>query len=71
MWLDGPKGTKTLSDRRMFGARDLGLLHGEPDGGYDEEVNKLYTKEHGNEAHELHRREDALFLAWRDEEDLK
>ena len=62
VWLDGPKG-RTLSDRRAFHAQDLGFLHGAPDDDGGEEVNGLYLKEHGNEAHELHRREDVLFFA--------
>ena len=36
-----------------------------------ESDNGHYPKEHGNEAHELHRSEDALYEAWRDEEDPK
>ena len=31
VWLDGSKGTRTLSDRRTFRAQDLGFLHGTPD----------------------------------------
>jgi len=31
----------------------------------------LYSKEYGNEAHELHRCEDALSSVWRDEEGPK
>ena len=35
-------------------------------------IQKHQKKEqHGNEAHEIHRSEDALFSAQRDEEDLK
>ena len=30
----------------------------------------LYSSTHGNEAHDLYRREVAFFSAWRDEEDL-
>ena len=51
--------------------QDLGFLHGAPGGDDDEEAIELYSIEHGNEAHELPRREDVLFFAWRDEEDPK
>ena len=71
MWFDGSKGTRTLSDRRTFRAQDLGSFHGVPTTDDTKEVNELYSKEHGNEADELHRREGDLFFAWRDEEDLK
>ena len=54
-----------------FHAQDPGTLHGAPTTNDTEEVNELYSKEHGNEAQELHRSEDALFLAWQDEENLK
>ena len=71
MWLYGSKGSKTLKDRRTFRAQDLGQRHDAPTKDDDEEDYALYSKEHGNEAHELHRREDAIQDAWRDEEDLK
>ena len=71
VWLDGSKGTETLSDRRTFRAQDLGQWHDAPTEDYAEEGNELYSKEHGNEAHELHRREDTLIFARRDDEDLK
>ena len=71
VWVHGSKGTGTLKDRRMFRAQDLGQRHDAPTTDDDEEDYELYSKKHGNEAHELHRREDALHDAWRDEEDLK
>ena len=63
VWLRGSKGTKTLSDRRTFRAYDLGFQHGAPTEGSVEEGNGLYSKEHGSEAHELHRSENSLFSA--------
>ena len=71
VWLHGPKGTETLSDRRTFRAQDLGFEYGAPTEDNAKEGNGLYSKEHGNEAHELHRSGDALFSAWRGEEDPK
>ena len=71
VWLNGTKGSKTLKDRRTFRAQELGQRHGAPTTDGDEEGYEIYSKEHGNEAHELYRREDALFSAWRDEGDLK
>ena len=71
MWPLGSKGSQTLSDRRTFRAQDLGFEHGAPTTDHAKEDNELYSKENGSEAHELHSREDALFSAWRDEEDLK
>jgi len=70
VWHHGTKGTKTFSDRRSFRAQDPGFEHGAPTAGGAEEDSELYSKEHGNEAHELHRSEDALFSARRDEKDL-
>ena len=67
----GPKGSKTLKDGRTFRAQDLGKGHDAPKTDDGEVDNELYSKEHGNEAHEQHRREGALFSAWRDEGDLK
>ena len=67
----GSKGTRTLKDRRIFRAQDLGQRHDAPTTDDDEEDYELYLKEHGNEARKLHRREDALYDAWRDEEDIK
>ena len=66
-----PRVAGTLSDRRTFRAQDLGFEHGAPTDDDVEEDNELYSKEHGSEAHELHRSEDTLFSAWRDEENLK
>ena len=71
MWLYGSKGSRTPINRRTFRAQDLGQRHDAPTTDDDEEDYELYSKKHGNEAHELHRREDALHDAWRDEEDLK
>ena len=65
MWLHGPKGNKTLSDRRTFRAQVLGLTGDAPTTDVAEEENVLYSKEHGNGAHELDRIEGALFSAWR------
>ena len=66
-WLYGSKGSGTLKDRRTFRAQDLGSFHGAPTEDDFEEDNKIYLKEHGSEAHELHRREGALFSVWRNE----
>ena len=71
VWLHGSKGTETPSDRRTFRAQDLEFEYGAPTEDHAEEDNELFSKEHGNEDHELHRCEDALFLAWRDEENTK
>ena len=71
VWVHGSKGTRTLKDRRMFRAQDLGQRHDAPTTDDDEEDYELFSKKHGNEAHEPHRREVALHDAWRDEEDLK
>ena len=71
MWLLGSNGTKTPSDRRTFRAQDLGFEYGAPTADDAEEDNGLYSKEHGNEPHERHRSEGALFLARRDKEDLE
>ena len=57
----GSKGTKTPSDRLTFCAHDLGSYHAAPTTDDDEEENELYSKEHGSEAHEQHRGDDALF----------
>ena len=66
VWLNGSKGTKTLSDCRAFRAQDLGFEYSAPTKDYADKDNELYSKEHGSEAQELHRREDALLAAWRD-----
>ena len=71
MWLRGFKGTKTLSGRRTFRAQDPVFYYDAPTEDNAEEDNELYSKEHDSEAHELHHSEDALFSAWRDEEDPK
>ena len=63
--------TKTLSNRLKFRAQDPGFEYGAATEDHAEEDDELYPNEHGNEAHELHRSEEALFSAWRAEEDLK
>ena len=57
VWLHGSKGTKTPIDRRAFCARDLGSFHDAPTTDDAEEDNEFHSKEHANEAHELHRSE--------------
>ena len=71
MWLNGSKDTETRNDRRAFRAQDLRQWHDAPTTGDAVEDNELNSKEHGDGANELHLREDALFFAWRDEEELK
>ena len=66
VWLYGSKGSGTPKDRRTFRAQNLGSFHAPTEGDFEED-NRLYSKEHGSEAHELHRKEDAHFSAWRDE----
>ena len=44
----------------MFRAQDLGFEYGAPTKDHAEEDDGLYSKEHGNEVHELHRSEDAF-----------
>ena len=67
-WLQGYQDSKRqpngLCSRPGFeyGARTEDL---------SEKDNRLHSKEHGIEAHEPDRSEDALFSAWRDEEDPK
>ena len=55
----------------LGGQKDLGQWHGAPTEGDSESDNEHISKIHGYEDHELHRSEDALYGAWRDEEDLK
>ena len=71
VWAYGSRGSKTLKDRRTFRAQDLGQRHDAPTSDYDEEDRERYSKEHGEEAYERHREEDALYEARLDEEDRK
>ena len=76
MWVVGSKGAKTPSACRTlrgvtFRAQDLGQRHGAPTTDDDEGDYELYSEELVNEAHELHRKEDAPYDSRRDEEDLK
>ena len=71
VWAYGSRGSKTLKDRRTFRAQDLGQRHDAPTPGDDEEDRERYSKEHGEEAYERHREEDALYDARLDEENRK
>jgi len=70
-WLHGSKSSQAPYDRRTFCAQDPGFEHGAPTAHGAEEDNGLYSKEHGNEARELHRSKGTLLSAWRDEDDPK
>ena len=61
----------TISGRRTLRAQNLGFGYGARTEDPAEDNNRLYSKEHGIGAHELHRTEDALLLASRDEEGPK
>ena len=71
VWAYGSRGSKTLKDRRTFRAQDLGQRHDAPTTDDDEEDRERYSKEHGEEAYERHREEDALYDARLDEENRK
>ena len=61
----------TIQEFHQFNAQDLGQWHNAPTKEDDEDQYKLYSNEHGTEAHKRHIEEDALHDAWRAEEDLK
>ena len=71
VWLHGPKGTVTPSDHRTFRAQDPGFEYGARTADGAEEDKEFCSKEHGNEAHELHLSGDALFSARRNEGGIK
>ena len=71
LWLIGSKGSMTIQEFHQFNAQDLGQWHNAPTKEDDEDQYKLYSNEHGTEAHKSHIEKDALLDAWRAEEDLK
>ena len=66
-----PKAPRPLTTVERFVFKTSDSSTAQPKADHAEEDNALYSKEHGNEAHELHRSEDALISARRDEEDPK
>ena len=71
VWLHGTKKSQTRSDRQAPRAHDLEFEYRAPTEDHAKEGSKLYSKEHCNEVHEVHRNGDALFSALRDEEGPK
>ena len=63
VWILGSKGSQILSGARKFRAQDLGFEYGAPTVDDTEEDTESYSKGHGNEAFELHRRGSALLAA--------
>ena len=60
-----------IQEFHQFNAQHLGQWHNAPMKEDDEDQYKIYSKEHGTEAHKRHIEVEALHNAWRAEEDLK